>query len=225
MREIIERLERLETATQYKTVNDAYERTGKSVYRKGRTEIWYRNKKGWKQFPHGAVLSKKKGDPLPTAKDPGSLGTHVLLGKISTTNKGEAWEAMQGDFWSPEGEARTLIRKKGLVHTSMSVGDIVKIGNKAWMVEGMGFELLPDSEAKGTEFVVVGLGAPAEFDSEKEMLAFLKSHGIKPSGTNTSSSQNKLLQGRPTFKDLAGPMKDGKRVRYETWETYKLMSI
>lgn len=30
---------------------------------------------------------------------------------------------MQGEIWSPNGEANELIRSKGLFHTSMSVGD------------------------------------------------------------------------------------------------------
>lgn len=33
---------------------------------------------------------------------------------------------MQGENWSPNGEARDLIRGLGLKHTSMSVGDIIE---------------------------------------------------------------------------------------------------
>lgn len=32
---------------------------------------------------------------------------------------------MQAEVWSPNGEARGLIKSKGLGHTSMSVGDII----------------------------------------------------------------------------------------------------
>jgi hypothetical protein len=46
---------------------------------------------------------------------------------------------MQGMFWSPEGQARDLIKGKKLVHTSMSVGDVIKIGSKVWMVDTVGF--------------------------------------------------------------------------------------
>jgi hypothetical protein len=35
------------------------------------------------------------------------------------------YRAMQGEVWSPCGEARGLIKSKGLQHTSMSVGDAV----------------------------------------------------------------------------------------------------
>jgi len=31
---------------------------------------------------------------------------------------------MQGEIWSPNGEARPLIESLGLSHTSMSVGDV-----------------------------------------------------------------------------------------------------
>jgi len=33
---------------------------------------------------------------------------------------------MQGECWSPDGEARDLIRLLGLSHTSMSVGDLIE---------------------------------------------------------------------------------------------------
>ena len=40
-------------------------------------------------------------------------------------NKDEIFHTMQGEIWSPNGEARPLIRGLKLQHTSMSVGDIV----------------------------------------------------------------------------------------------------
>jgi len=51
---------------------------------------------------------------------------------------------MQGMNWSPYGEARELIRSKGLKHTSMSVGDVIKDPTGAyWRVEDLGFKQLP----------------------------------------------------------------------------------
>lgn len=38
----------------------------------------------------------------------------------------EIWKLMQGEVWSPEGEARELIELLGLKHTSMSVGDLIE---------------------------------------------------------------------------------------------------
>ena len=61
--------------------------------------------------------------------------THRLLGFFSLKNfEAETQEliceriyhALQGEVWSPLGEARTMIEAKGLEHTSMSVGDIVR---------------------------------------------------------------------------------------------------
>jgi len=37
----------------------------------------------------------------------------------------QIYRAMQGEVWSPNGEARGLIRALGLQHTSMSVGDVI----------------------------------------------------------------------------------------------------
>ena len=92
----------------------------------GDTEIWYQTRETWEGSPRIAKKSLEK--------------THVKLGSIAMTDKESIFREMQGEFWSPEGEARDLIRKKGLVHTSMSVNDVVKIGSRAWRVAGFGFE-------------------------------------------------------------------------------------
>lgn len=53
------------------------------------------------------------------------------------------WQ-MQGENWSPHGEARDLIISKGLRHTSMSVGDVIvrKEDGRAWVVAFAGFNEL-----------------------------------------------------------------------------------
>jgi hypothetical protein len=48
---------------------------------------------------------------------------------------------MQGENWSPQGEARDLIASKGLSHTSFSVGDIVQIDGTFYASNG--FEFIP----------------------------------------------------------------------------------
>ena len=49
----------------------------------------------------------------------------------------------QGEIWSPNGEARSLIEEKGLRHTSMSVGDVIEDPKgKFWIVASAGFEPL-----------------------------------------------------------------------------------
>lgn len=47
------------------------------------------------------------------------------LCSIKADNKEQVFQRMQGEVWSPNGEARDLIQELGLVHTSMSVGDVV----------------------------------------------------------------------------------------------------
>jgi hypothetical protein len=46
---------------------------------------------------------------------------------------------MQAERWSPNGEARGLIQRKGLRHTSMSVGDVIKCGDAVYLCSSVGF--------------------------------------------------------------------------------------
>ena len=50
--------------------------------------------------------------------------THKFVGSFPSDNLDEAFRFFQGEIWSPEGEARNLIKGLGLHHTSMSVGDL-----------------------------------------------------------------------------------------------------
>jgi len=71
----------------------------------------------------------KENDCLP---DPKNLKkTHILLGTMQEDDLNKIFRTMQGERWSPQGEARDKIKKLGLKHTSMSVGDVIKVGNKA----------------------------------------------------------------------------------------------
>lgn len=49
---------------------------------------------------------------------------------------------MQGEVWSPNGEARELISALGVGHTSMSVGDIVQTDEGHFIVAQVGFNKL-----------------------------------------------------------------------------------
>lgn len=65
--------------------------------------------------------------------------THVQMGKVPFTNPEDIYHNMQGDNWSPLGEANQLVRRNK-THTSMSVGDIVKTPDgKYQIVAGIGF--------------------------------------------------------------------------------------
>jgi hypothetical protein len=127
----------------YESLNDAAERTGNLAYRKGSTKIWYMNEKGWRKFSMGAefIQQNPKYGPLPTTEAE-LKATHILLGGIYEKVLGPIFGLMQGENWSPRGEARDLIKKLGLQHTSMSVGDVIQIGKNLWMVDGVGFTKL-----------------------------------------------------------------------------------
>lgn len=45
------------------------------------------------------------------------------LRSMKAVDQDDVYTQMQGEFWSPNGEARPLIKKLGLGHTSMSIGD------------------------------------------------------------------------------------------------------
>lgn len=118
----------------WKTLNDA------EVYDpglgRGKTAIYYMNSKAFRDFNMGSNwLIKRKLLPTPeTITD-----THILLGTIKETNLDRIFYLMQGEIWSPQGEANNLIRKKGLKHTSMSVGDIIHSRGTFYMVDSTGF--------------------------------------------------------------------------------------
>jgi len=105
----------------------------------GTVEVWYMQP----DFFREGICGEKP--------DPNSLDeTHTLLGSIRknagtliTAMLDELWIALQGENWSPNGEARGLIRGLGLQHTSMSVGDCFKLPNgEVWIVAMNGFQEL-----------------------------------------------------------------------------------
>lgn len=117
-----------EAVEQYTSLNDAYPA--------GETEIWYWLDDNARDYMMGYDFLKKQGievtaDTVPT--------THALIGKIRETNPEKIFSMMQGDSWSPEGQANDMISKSGTGHTSMSVGDVIRIGNKWLMVDRFGF--------------------------------------------------------------------------------------
>ena len=115
-------------AEQYKSLND--------VYPAGSTEIWY-----WKDdFGRDAMMGANwlaKHNKMP--KPENISDNYVLIGKIAETNLDKIYMKMQGEMWSPRGQARSMIRSSGTGHTSMSMGDIVKIGGKFMMVDRFGW--------------------------------------------------------------------------------------
>lgn len=74
--------------------------------------------------------------------------THAKLGTVAFRKDWQTlYGPMQGEFWSPNGEANHLIRSLGLHHTSMSVGDVLIVNfpdgkSEAWMVADTGWKLV-----------------------------------------------------------------------------------
>ena len=52
--------------------------------------------------------------------------THVRLCHVEADRLDDAWLQMQAENWSPHDEARPLLERLGLNHTSMSVGDVIQ---------------------------------------------------------------------------------------------------
>jgi len=83
--------------------------------------------------------------------------THIHLKDLDVTDNVDvygklekAWVTMQGENWSPDGEARPLIEAKGLQHTSMSVGDVAvnEATGATYLCAGMGFVRIDGKFAK-----------------------------------------------------------------------------
>jgi hypothetical protein len=63
------------------------------------------------------------GSVIPTIRELNR--THAFVTSIQAEHMEDVFYRMQGEVWSPNGEARPLIERLGLHHTSMSVGDVV----------------------------------------------------------------------------------------------------
>jgi len=68
--------------------------------------------------------------------------SHVLVRALMADSLDHVYAEMQGEIWSPHGEMRQHIKKCGLNHTSMSVGDVAhdtengkyyQVDNEGWL--------------------------------------------------------------------------------------------
>lgn len=102
-----------------------------------RFSVWYMRPEWFRDGIMGHGFLEMRGK-LPT---PATLeASHVLLKYAYAADLDDLFARMQGEHWSPNGEARELIRARGLQHTSMSVGDIaIDPAGKAWIVDRFGF--------------------------------------------------------------------------------------
>ena len=123
---------------QYESLNDAAVRYPRlKGLAPGRTEIWYA--KSLRDYSGGFDRLEQYDVEIPNVQN--IKKTHKLIGKIKETNPERIFSMLQGESWSPQGEAFDLISGLDL-HTSMSVGDIIKVGNKLLFVDRVGFEEL-----------------------------------------------------------------------------------
>ena len=87
----------------------------------------------------------EKYNKLPTANT--IEETHTKIGSIDTINLDHIFYLMQGEQWSPNGEANNIISESDAGHTSMSVGDIIVMHTNdgkriPHMVDNHGFVVL-----------------------------------------------------------------------------------
>lgn len=76
-----------------------------------------------------------------TKKDITDEITHRFVKEVFATNLEDAFMKMQGYVWSPNGEARELIRSLDLHHTSLSVGDVVETKDGSfWFCSSYGWD-------------------------------------------------------------------------------------
>lgn len=112
----------------------------------GDTEIWYEKETcfdGWdfrekmyKEEPdHDMEYTKRCGERI----DPKNLEkTHTLLGTIGETDLNEIYHLMNN--WGVGDLSNRFLDSKGITHTSMSIGDIIKIDDTVYFVDSRGFK-------------------------------------------------------------------------------------
>ena len=124
--------------------------------------------------------------------------------KVKAEDLERVYTIMQGDYWSPRGEARFLIRARELRHTSMSVGDLVYT-----LETGMWHEV----DMVG--FKQVGQDMPEEDAQEKEEIKYFITY---PSQDKPLANQTKhdLLQQFPELKKLIAHFGEIRRLVIDT---------
>lgn len=94
---------------------------------------------------------------LPTSKLPPIVPnnldeTHAFVREIEAPDLGDVYQQMQADNWSPSGEARHIINRLGLYHTSLSMGDIAENEDgQKWILLLDGWIKLEEAYAEETE--------------------------------------------------------------------------
>lgn len=100
---------------------------------KGETQVWYARSS--RDLGMGYEFCKKHG-LLPDLAD--LTKTHVLLGKVASTDHHELYYYLQGENWGRGDLSNALLASKGLHHTSFSTGDILVIRGRVLMADRYG---------------------------------------------------------------------------------------
>ena len=109
-------------------------------------EVWYVKPGFMRDFLMGHEwLLKHTPELIPTAFDK-LKKTHVRLATIQASDADEVFTRLQGEYWSPNGEARKLIRSLKLGHTSMSVGDVIVGDSQILICDTAGWVTVGDAE-------------------------------------------------------------------------------
>jgi hypothetical protein len=123
----------------YKSLSDAALEVSNPVYGKGTTKVWYARDNFFRDSLMGYDWLKDQL-MLPDTKN---LGKHyVLVGCVDIDTPEKVYEAMQGECWSPKGQASSFILSLGIRRTSMSVGDIIEKNGEFFLVDSFGFKRL-----------------------------------------------------------------------------------
>jgi regulator of replication initiation timing len=99
---------------------------------KGISQVWYAKPAARKLFSKDIVDLKDGGFELPNPNDLSK--THVHLCNVNTANVKKIIQMLQGEEWSPNGEAKEIVHKKGLNHISITTGDIIVTPERTVMV-------------------------------------------------------------------------------------------
>ena len=101
-------------------------------YPVGNTEVWFAR------------------DNMSTPDANNLRATHILVGRISETEPKNVFAMMQGEIFSPQGEAEEFMRRVGLSRSNMQPGDIIKTGNDILLVTKDGFDSVVKSNKEPT---------------------------------------------------------------------------
>lgn len=120
-----------ENTMNYRALSDAG-----AEYQPGKTQIWYWKPEFSRDMSEGYEFLKSN-NMLPDLDN--LSATHRPLGTLAQEDPNQIFSMMQAEVWSPSGQAQDLIKRLGLNHTSMSVGDIIVINNSILMIDRAGF--------------------------------------------------------------------------------------